>query len=77
MFEKPPEAQIHINGGTHAKWKANKASGTKALKDIRTRAAKHSKSPRCVVSVLHDGDVVMLAKGKGSKTQVDYLKKKQ
>jgi hypothetical protein len=30
-----------------------------------------------VVSVLHDGDVVMLAKGKGSKTQVDYLKKKQ
>jgi len=69
--------QIHINGGTHAKWKANKASGTKALKDIRKRAPNTPKAPRCVVSVLRDGDVVMLAKGKGSKTQVDYLKKKQ
>ena len=55
----------------------NKASGTKALKDIRKRAAKHSKSQRCVVSVVFNGDVVMLAKGKGNKTQVDYLKKKQ
>jgi hypothetical protein len=51
--------------------------GTKALKDIRKRAAKHSKSQRCVVSVVFNGDVVMLAKGKGNKTQVDYLKKKQ
>jgi len=70
-------AQVHINGGTHAKWTANKASGKKALKDIRKRAAKHSKSKRCVVSVVYDGNVVMLAKGKGSKTQVDFLKKKQ
>ena len=70
-------AQIHINGGTDAKWRINKASGTKALKDIRKRAAKHSKSQRCVVSVVFNGDVVMLAKGKGDKTQVDYLKKKQ
>jgi hypothetical protein len=30
-----------------------------------------------VVSVVYDGNVVMLAKGKGSKTQVDFLKKKQ
>jgi hypothetical protein len=70
-------AQIHINGGTDAKWRINKASGTKTLKDIRKRAAKHSKSQRCVVSVVFNGDVVMLAKGKGNKTQVDYLKKKQ
>ena len=70
-------AQIHINSGTRAKWQGNKSAASKALKDIRKRAAKHSKSERCVVSVVHQGEAIIRAKGKGSKTQVDYLKKKQ